>query len=103
MIDNDRLGINEHTTIITQTNFSNLSNFINNLRLKGSYSLHQKYMIYQLLRTTRPTLEQFQNLYPFIAPEDFKIIIRIRRRIPQPVLAMANAYMNKRGIKSLNS
>ena len=53
-------------------------------------------MIYQLLRTDRPTLEQFKNLSPFIAPEDFKIIIRRGRRFPQteigesaPVLAMA--------------
>ena len=45
-------------------------------------------MIYQLLHTDSPTLEQFQNLSPFIAPEDFKIIIRIlpEDKIPPHVL-----------------
>ena len=46
------------------------------LELKGHYSLQQQSMIYQLLRTDSPTITQFENLSPFIAPEDFKIIIR---------------------------
>ena len=84
-IDINRLRINEHTKIITQTD---LNSYITGLDLKGHYSLQQQSMLYQLLHTDSPTLEQFKNLSPFIGPEDFKIIIRKlpEDKIPPDVL-----------------